>query len=110
MLELAGVVVFMLITGYFMANQKITVTKILKLLLEVWFFSIAIWICGVLFMGETLDEGYIKDMLFPILSDEYWFVSSYLIVVILSPLINLCLHHISAEAHLMLCIGLLFVS
>ena len=109
-LGLAGVVVFMLITGYFMANQKITVTKILKLLLEVWFFSIAIRICGVLFMGETVDEEYIKDMFFPILSDEYWFVSSYLIVVILSPLINLCLHRISAKVHLMLCIGLLFVT
>ena len=109
-LGLAGVVVFTLITGYFMVNQKITVTKILKLLLEVWFYSIAIRICGLLFFGDTLNDEYILDMLFPILSDEYWFVSSYLILVLLSPLINLCLHKISARAHLALCIGMLFIT
>ncbi|WII08345.1 acyltransferase [Methanomassiliicoccales archaeon LGM-RCC1] len=109
-LGLAGVVIFTLITGYFMANQKITVTKILKLLMEVWFFSITIRLCGILFFGNTVNEEYILDMLFPIISDEYWFISSYLILVLLSPLINLCLHTISTKAHLALCTGMLIVT
>ena len=107
---LAAVVAFTMITGYFMVTQKITVTKILRLLVEVWFYSIAIGVLALILLGSPIDETWIKATFFPIFTDQYWFISAYVMLVILSPFINKCLNSITAKQHLLLVLVLLVIS
>ena len=89
-----GVGCFVLISGYFMVEKHITVKKILRLAGEVWFYSISIWaiwsICEIYKNNinwiDSIKEA--KYAFFPILTSHYWFVTAYLILMILSPFFN----------------------
>ena len=89
-----GVGCFVLISGYFMVEKHITVKKILRLAGEVWFYSIGIWaiwsICEIykdnINWIDSIKEA--KYAFFPILTSHYWFVTAYLILMILSPFFN----------------------
>lgn len=89
-----GVGCFLLISGYFMVEQKITIKKILRVAGEVWSYTIGIWIIwsayglyrNTLSMSDCIEEA--KYAFLPILKSHYWFVTAYLILMILSPFLN----------------------
>lgn len=89
-----GVGCFLLISGYFMVDQKITTKKILYLWGEVWFYTIGIWVIFLItnILNETgnfhefLEEGIFA--FFPVTATHYWFVTAYIILMVLSPFFN----------------------
>lgn len=89
-----GVGCFLLISGYFMSERQFSMKRILRLLGEVWFYTIGFWI---FFVVVKLTRGEIRDPLiinqavrafFPVLSTHYWFVTAFIILMILSPFFN----------------------
>lgn len=90
-----GVGCFVLVSGYFMVEQNISTKKILKLAGEVWFYTISIWL---IWMGWNIFSNNQLDIIllfkrtvlafFPILFSHYWFVTAYLILMMLSPFFN----------------------
>lgn len=89
-----GVGCFILISGYFMVEQRVSARKLLKLAGEVWFYTISIWLVWTLWtilQGQIDADEFItatKKALFPILSSHYWFVTAYIILMALSPFFN----------------------
>ena len=81
-----GVNIFVIITGYFMINKKISLYKIVKLWLQVWFYSVGIASIFLIFKQIKIKE-YIR-FFFPITYNKYWFFSSYILMYISIPLIN----------------------
>lgn len=80
-----GVNLFMLITGFFLVNsQQVKKTKIIKLIIDVYFFSILSILLTILIGKYTF---HLQD-LFPISFSYYWYITAYLIIYILSPFIN----------------------
>lgn len=82
-----GVYLFVLITGYFMVNSHISIKKIVKLWLPILFWSVFLTVI----VGSILHELSIKDIafsFFPILTNQYWFMSTYVFLYLLSPVIN----------------------
>ena len=93
-----GVCVFVIITGYFMSRSRFRFASILKLVLQTLFFS---WMfLAIQFFADAgqLDFKKIKTALIPLTTGEYWFVTTYIVLMLLSPLVNLCLHSISDDA------------
>lgn len=89
-----GVYLFILITGYFTVNSSgITIKKIIKVWFPVFFWSVVL---GLIF-GKIFTTSYgnfekvkiIIQMLFPILFNQYWFVTVYFFMYLLSPILNL---------------------
>lgn len=83
-----GVVLFVMISGYF-SIQK-TDFK-LKKLLVIWgmveFYSVLFAVCHVLTGGSmTIKE--LKSVILPLISEEYWFITSYFLLMLISPVIN----------------------
>lgn len=77
---------FVLISGWF--GIKPTVKKGIKLILTVLFYSIAIFIVLAIIKGpETITIDSIKNTL--LLSTGYWFIKCYLLLLILTPALNL---------------------
>lgn len=89
-----GVGCFVLISGYFMIEQNITVKKILKLTGQVWFYTIGIWCVWSIWQIGILNNSWIsclkvaKGAFFPILTSHYWFATAYVILMVLSPFFN----------------------
>ena len=88
-----GVGCFLLISGYFMVNQQITLKKILRLWGEVLFYSISVWIVyAVVKLCAGSDVSFFSlqtiKAFFPVLFTHYWFVTAYIILMILSPFFN----------------------
>ncbi|MBN2918307.1 MAG: acyltransferase family protein [Lactobacillus sp.] len=79
-----GVNVFFLISGYFGIHFKLK--RLLKLIAEVYFYSIVLNVLALLFGFSIISLGYIQKIIFPSL--DYWFIYAYVLLYILSLLIN----------------------
>jgi surface polysaccharide O-acyltransferase-like enzyme len=74
------VLVFFLISGYFETKETFKVSKFLRLVLEVLFY-IALWAL-VLSLTNEIKWSYSS---FKDLFTHYWFIHTYLVVMVLSP-------------------------
>lgn len=80
-----GVTCFMLISGYF--GVKFNLEKLIKLDLMVIFYTI---LHLVIRMALGLEIGLMDlvSCVFPVLSNQYWYITAYFIIAILSAYIN----------------------
>lgn len=107
-----GVDIFVLITGYFLvskvdSNYVVSIRKASKIWLEVWFYSIVVFIVGSLYYGELSIVNMVKGF-FPVVFNNYWFPTAYIILVLLVPFINKLLKEISKKEYLILLIIVVF--
>lgn len=96
-----GVNGFVLISGYFMARSKYTVKKFLRLWGQVWFYSVTA--LGISFLisggGSIGGTGNILKALMPVLFSQYWFVTSFVVLMILSPFLNYVVQNIKEKQY-----------
>lgn len=84
-----GVTIFVLIAGYFGIKSEFKTKKLIKLLLEVLFYSLIFLIIDIIINGiNSINIDLIKKSLFPITFSLYWFATTYIILYALSPFIN----------------------
>lgn len=88
-----GVNLFFLISGYF--QVKLSIKSILKLAFTVFFFGFINLILLYYFTGKIQPSQIIRLFLFPVSSSPYWFLSVYLILITISPIINFFLNNIN---------------
>ena len=79
---MAGVDCFVLISGYFSINLNLK--RLFKILFPCYFYAILIGGVSALFFGY--DFLHINS--FPILHKRYWFINSYFLLCLLSPVLN----------------------
>lgn len=104
-----GVNIFLIISGYFLINKDFKPSRLIKLALEIFFYSSIIYLLFLItgqieFSFESLVHNF-----FPILTLRYWFITPYFIVYLLSPLINKFLNKINKKQHLLVIILLVCV-
>ena len=95
-----GVNIFVLISGYFLCKTRFQWKKLLKLELEVIFYSIIIGgIFHIFYPEKESLENLIKEFT-PLLSDNYWFYTAYFGMFLISPILNLLLEKLNKTMHL----------
>lgn len=100
-----GVVVFMLISGYFLVSvQTIKCSKVIKLWLQMFFYSFGIYIVTVAFKLTDFSAVDFLHSAFPVSSDLWWFASAYFVLYLLSPFINKLLNTMSQKSFIRLLI------
>ncbi len=105
-----GVNLFVLISGYFLKDSKFKFKKLLKLILEVLFYSIGIYIICICFNIEHFSiKGFIKVCL-PITYNMYWFATAYVGLYLLSPFINKLINNMKRIEHKTLILLLLIMT
>ena len=105
-----GVLVFIMISGYFLAAKDVTIKKLFRLMLEIWFYSFVILAISMLCMGDSMTGDMIGYSVAPILRGQWWFVTAYIFLMMLSPFINAAVRNIDGKAHLALCLILFLVT
>lgn len=87
-----GVILFTLITGYFMIEKDtkeiLNLRKILRFILEVLSYSLGIYIILTCLGIEKFTITNLIKAMFPLTPKVYWFATVYLIIYILSTFIN----------------------
>lgn len=84
-----GVNIFILISGYFLINEKsIKINKIIKFWLQIFTYSIIFFIifiaCGI----KTYSTKELIYHMFPITYSLWWFASAYFVLYLLIPYVN----------------------
>lgn len=102
-----GINCFLLITGYFMCKLQITLTKFMKLLLEVEFYQFVFLILFVVAGYIPLSLKAVIKGLLPISSVGSNFVGCFLLFFLFIPFLNILIRHMSKREHQLLL--LLFV-
>ncbi len=85
-----GVNCFVLISGYYMIHSKITIQKFFKLWFTVFTYSAGIYIILLAFNANWIDINIKNIFKFfaPFLSGHYWFASTYILLMIATPVLN----------------------
>lgn len=101
-----GVNLFVMITGYFMITSPPKWEKVPIIWFQVMFYCVAIYaiVVGTGFFDLSI-RGLVAQFL-PILSFKYWFVTQYVGLIALSPLINILVNNLSKQQYRMLLIVL----
>ena len=95
--------VFVLITGYFMIKSRFRIRGILRLVFETLLYSWAIFAIfaiatnGLGVDGVVIDFRRIQAALLPIASNEYWFVTTFIVMMALIPIQNLVFTQLSPK-------------
>lgn len=102
-----GINCFLMITGYYMCKSKITLRKFLKLILEIYFYAIIIFLAFALAGKETITPMRIIKLVMPVWSFETNFTSCFIGFWLTIPFLNILVNNMTKKQHQMLLVLLL---
>jgi len=97
-----GVDVFILISGYFLINDtKLTINlrKCLKLWGQIFIYSICIYIFGLLTGIIKFSSIQLAKALFPITTGAWWFSTTYFVLFLIHPYLNMLLNNLEKRQY-----------
>ena len=106
-----GVDVFVMISGYFLSKSKsgINFLKVVKFWLQLIFYSVSIYItCSLTGIIDFNAKEMVYNLL-PIITEKWWFASTYFVLFIIHPFINIFLDSIDKRTHKKLLLILILI-
>lgn len=82
-----GVNVFLLISGYFMGRRRFSIEHLLRILFEVFFYSVLVTV-ALAALGLVPWSALDISRFFPVITNQYWFATAYVVLMLLSPFFN----------------------
>ncbi|MBF0778899.1 acyltransferase family protein [Streptococcus cuniculi] len=84
-----GVNIFVLISGYFLIHKTtLEWRKVLAIWLQLSTYSLPFFLLGIAIGPAKFDVHWAFTYIVPILYRKWWFISCYIVLLILSPYIN----------------------
>lgn len=103
--------VYVLISGYFFAENRFRLGKIAGIWCQVFFYSVVIAaVCmaaGVVDYRQYLDLYNLQFFVLPIINGHYWFATAYLLMYLFSPVMNFAVGAMGRKQHQLLILLLL---
>lgn len=101
-----GVNLFILLSGYFMINQKKTkLIKVFQLHSQLLSYGLGITLAFVLLDLAPVSVSVWLNSLLPVTFQTWWFASAYLVLYLISPYLNTLLNQLTKRQYLSLLIG-----
>lgn len=98
--------VFFLISGYFYHESSNTFSRLIKIWGKTIFYSIVIYCIFSLLQG-SFSWGEAVQYLFPVMGKKYWYIQTYIVLMLLSPYIYTGISGLSDKEHFRLIVILL---
>lgn len=108
---IVAVNVYMLISGYFLVESSFKLGRLLGLMCQVIFYSIlvpVVLVCLGILPLSNISFYQLLQYVFPTLMEQYWFVTAYVLMYLLSPFLATAVHHMS-KRKLQITLALLLV-
>ena len=97
-----GVNVFVLISGYFLVKSRNTLFNIkrtLKFWGQIFFYSVLIYVIFVIAGVSRFSIRSLITAAFPIIFNQWWFASTYFVLYLIHPFLNILLNHLSRHTY-----------
>lgn len=95
--------VYVLISGYFFAENRFRLGKIAGIWCQVFFYSVVIAaVCmatGIADYRQYFDLFNLQFFVFPISNGHYWFATAYLLLYLFSPIMNIAIQGMGRKQH-----------
>lgn len=104
-----GINCFVLITGYFMCKSEATIAKFLKLLFEVVFYKVVIYLVFVLCGVAQFELTSLIKAFSPISNVGDGFTTAFILFYLFIPFINILVHNLKRTQHIFLIVLSLFI-
>jgi len=103
LIALPSVNCYVLITGYFLIEKtELRLKGIWKIWSTTWFYAVGIYLLAVLIGIRSFKWNELITHATPLLSNSFWFVTSYIILLLFAPLISICMQHLSKRQYQLL--------
>ncbi len=98
---ITGVNVYVLISGYFLSKGRARISRLIAMICQVYFYTLLISVVMAA-VGASSASQYsslyrIAEYVFPISSEHYWFVTAYVIMYVLAPVMNAAMDKLSRK-------------
>ena len=101
---------YILTSCYFLVGKKFRISRLLYLYLETIFYCIIFYFYAIFTGAETFSiQFFLFQILCPFTSKQYWLLTGYLMVYLLSPILNFLVKKMSRHQLLMTCLSLLLM-
>lgn len=108
---IVAVNVYMMISGYFLCESSFKLSRLLSLWLQLWLYSVGIGVLAAV-MGivpaAEVSTHYYLTLLFPVTMGHYWFLTAYLFLYVLLPLVGMGLRLLTKKQFQVALVLLLF--
>lgn len=91
--------VFILISSYFLCTSHFRIQRIVSLWLQVFFYNLAAQLLSLAAGTSSVSLGMLMNILFPISTNQYWFIRVFLGLLVFSPFLNLLIKSMSKKQH-----------
>ena len=103
----SGINCFLLITGYFMCKSQISKKKILKLLIQIYFYKLLIYLIFLLSGYEPFSLKNLIKRILPFTQIDKNFIGCFLIFYLCIPFLNILVNNMTEKEHKwLLCLSL----
>ena len=99
---IVAVNLYVLISGYVLTGSKFRTGRFTELLCEILFYSVGgFLIFTVTGIGDKTVTGTYSALqcIFPVHMDTFWFMTSYVVMYLLLPVLNLAVKHMTRKQH-----------
>lgn len=109
---IVAVNLYMLISGYFLCESSFKLSRLLRLLVQIWTYSAGIGLLSValgLVPAEEFTTYYLLQLIFPVSMGHYWFMTAYVFLYLLLPLVSMAVKRMT-KGQLQITLGLLLIA
>lgn len=79
---------FALISGFVMYRSKPRISRAVSLWLQTLFYTLSMAVIFLILKPQSINFSTVWDAVFPVTRNHYWYISAYIGVLVLSPLLN----------------------
>lgn len=97
---------YVLISGYFLVCSSFKLSRITRTWFITCFYSFFITLFLYIANIYSFDATHLAKSLFPLSTDSYWFVTQFIGMLILSPLLSILANKLSCKQYIYLLIGM----
>ncbi len=97
---IVAVNLYMLISGYFLSASSFKLSRLLKLWLQVWVYSVGVGLLAyALGICPESEFGihYLLTLALPVSMGHYWFITAYVFLYLLLPLVSMAVKRMTKE-------------
>lgn len=108
---IVAVNVYMLISGYFMCESTPKLSRLVKLWLQVWFYSMGVGLLAQatgLMPKYEMDTYYWITLILPVFMEHYWFITAYVFLYLFLPFVSAGIRKMT-KPQMKLAIGMLLL-
>lgn len=97
--SIVAVNVYMLISGYLLCESSFKISRLIRLYLQIWMYSVGIGLAAGLAGLTTAERNthYFLSLLFPVSMGHYWFMTAYVFLYLLLPFVGMAVKRMTKE-------------